>query len=183
MKKILLMGAIGLCVFAFGQNNLSPAIGLGYTQKGGFSFSFEMKNKNSFGGYVAVRGLNVESDYRGGVDYSDISSVDFVDSETKDAKPFNISIGTIYNFRDSNFSLGAGLGYGIKQKVTTESIVYDFQYTSDEYGTLITVDKKTKITGELFVDYAFNKSLCNTLGLQAGYNTLAGAFGMIYYSF
>lgn len=183
MKKILLMGAIVLSVFAFGQNNFSPALGLGYSQKGGFSFSVEMKNKNSFGGYVAVRGLNIEYDYKHGTDYSDIATTNYIDEKTEDAKPFNISIGTIYNFRDSNFSLGFGVGYGIEQKITTETIVYDFQYIPDEYGTIITAEKKTKITGEAFIDYAFNKSLSNTLGLQAGYNTLAGAFGMLYYSF
>ena len=183
MRKILLFYALLVSVCFFSQNNLHPYIGLGASVDGGFSFDIGMKNKNSFGFYIAARGLNLEEDYATGIDYSDISNASVIDEEIQKGKPFVVSAGTIYNFRNSNFSVGLGLGYGIEQSVLIETVLYDFQYIPDEIRVQSTTTRKTKITPDVFLDYSFNKRLGNTLGLQVGYNTLAGVFGMVYFSF
>jgi hypothetical protein len=94
-----------------------------------------------------------------------------------------MNIGTIYNLRDSNFSIGAGLGYGVKQTLVREDILYDFQYIKDERATRFTAEKQDKITFEAFLDYSFKKSLSNSFGLQIGYNSLNSVTGIFYYSF
>lgn len=183
MKKTIFM-FLALCAnFFYAQSNKSYFLGAGYSENGGFAFSIGMKNKNSFGVYVAARGLNSEGDYFSGIDYSDISTEKILSTIHEEKPAFGMNIGTIYNLRDSNFSLGAGLGYGVKQKLITESILYDFQYIKDEYATRFTAVQQDMVTFEAFIDYSFKKSLSNSFGLQVGYNSLNSFTGIFYYSF
>lgn len=184
MKKLFSLFLIGFTVFTFAQES-SPAyfIGFGGAKNGGFNFELGQKKQNSFGFYIAARGLNTEYDYFSGIDYSDIASEKTLSISTEDKPAFGITLGTIYNFKDSNFSFGAGLGYGIKQKITVENVVYDFDSIKDEYGTYFYADKKSTITAEAFIDYSLKKELHNSLGFRLGYNSLHNIFGSIYYSF
>lgn len=182
MKKTIFLFLAFSAVFSFAQQ-FNPFLGAGYSENGGFAFSVGMKNKNSFGFYVAARGLNSEGDYFSGIDYSSISTEKILRTTYEEKPAFGMNLGTIYNLRDSNFSIGAGVGYGIKQKLITEDILYDFQYIQDERATRFTADKQSMATFEAFVDYSFKKSLSNTFGLQVGYNSLNSFTGIFYYSF
>ena len=132
MKKLMFL-ALAFCASnLFSQSNQSYFLGAGYSENGGFGFSIGLKNKNSFGVYVAARGINSEGDYFSGIDYSSISTEKILLTVREEKPAFGMNIGTIYNFRESNFSIGTGLGYGVKQTLVTESILYDFQYIKDE---------------------------------------------------
>ena len=183
MKKLMFL-ALAFCASnLFSQSNQSYFLGAGYSENGGFAFSIGLKNKNSFGVYVAARGINSEGDYFSGVDYSSISTERILLTIREEKPAFGMNIGTIYNLRDSNFSIGAGLGYGVKQTLVREDILYDFQYIKDERATRFTAEKQDKITFEAFLDYSFKKSLSNSFGLQIGYNSLNSVTGIFYYSF
>ena len=183
MKKLMFL-ALAFCASnLFSQSNQSYFLGAGYSENGGFGFSIGLKNKNSFGVYVAARGINSEGDYFSGIDYSSISTEKILLTVREEKPAFGMNIGTIYNIPESNFSIGTGLGYGIKQTLVTENILYDFQFIQDERATRFTAEKQDKITFEAFLDYSFKKSLSNSFGLQVGFNTLNSVFGNFYYSF
>ena len=183
MKKLIYVATILIAITLQGQKKSTFDMGLGFSQNGGLSFSFSSKYKNSFGWYLACRGLNIEDDYLSGVDYSTISDAKELASAIKDTNDFGVTAGTIYNIKNSNLSIGAGLGYGIEQKRVDTTILYDFHYIPDEYGVQFSAIKRNVLTGELFLDYSFKNSLNKSFGVQVGYNTLQKAFGILYYSF
>lgn len=183
MKKILLFVAVAIATFTFGQSSSTFDVGAGYSQNGGLSFSFSSKKSGAFGWYWAVRGLNFEFDYSNGIDYSSVSNAVISEPIIEDRKDFGTSIGTLYNFKNSIFSIGGGLGYGIDYKIEKYNTKYDFQYIKDEYRYDHYVIDKHKITAEVLMDISLKKSLKRTFGFQVGYSTFHKAFGIFYYAF
>lgn len=183
MKKLFLLVTMMMASVVFGQRNDSKDFGIGFSENWGPSINFSFKKPDSFGWYFAVRGLNLEFDYSYGIDYSDITSSSISEPIITDSKDFGVSLGTIYNIRNSNFSIGGGLGYGIDYKKKEYKTIYDFKYIKDEYKYDSFVIAKHKVTAEAFLDISFKKTFKKTFGVQLGYSTFHKAFGVLYYSF
>ncbi|MBT0551161.1 hypothetical protein [Riemerella anatipestifer] len=183
MRNILLLISLFVTGLAFGQEKSSFDFGVGYSQTGGLSFSFASKTPGAFGWYIASRGLNIEGDYDSGTDYSKYVNTSIKEYPVEDTKDFGITAGTIYNFKNSIFSIGGGAGYGIDGKLEKISRVHDFTILPDEHSVSYYNVSKGTITGEIFLDISLKKNLKNTFGIQAGYNTLQKAFGIVYYAF
>lgn len=186
MKKLLFIFALVIAFGTYAQEqtkNRTFDIAAGLSQEGGFSFSLGSKKQAGLGFYLAFRGINMEEDYFSGIDYSSGSKTIITSEREEKANDFGITAGTLYNFKNSHFSIGGGIGYGVKQSRTVQNIKYDFQYISDEYAVQYIAVKDPGFMAEILVDFSLKKDLKNSFGLQAGYNSMHKALFLIYYSF
>lgn len=187
MKKLFYLLAFSSAIILNAQEqqtkNRTFDISAGVSQEGGFSFSLGSKKQGAFGFYLAFRGINMEEDFFSGIDYSSAAQKIITSEREQRANDFGITAGTLYNFDNSHFSIGGGIGYGIRQSRIVQNIKYDFQYISDEYAVQNIAVKDPGFIAEILLDFSLKKELKNSFGIQAGYNTMHKAMFLLYYSF
>lgn len=185
MKKIFVVLAVFISVFAYSQNRLTYDIGMGYS--GNQSITFQMGFKNiayNFGLYFGTRGVNITSEASDSrVDYRSIADKTIVlSSANRDLGTYGFILGTNYNVKNTGFTLAVGGGFANKMTEHTIDYEYDFNFTSNEYNTKYSYSTEPMPSYEAILEYDFankNKKSAVGIGLQTGFNNVNGIIGQV----